>query len=113
MPGEGPPWLNEAIVLRAVGLEEKALDIIYDNVDDLLLAGKLEEVDSLLSTFPVFCVPTDFLVGMLTITLRESERLKHRSEFFQRVKEVISLRGELEYGLLEGLDPSYPWQKEK
>ena len=87
-----------------MGSLESQLDLIYDWMDDLMWAGRLDEIARILSEVPVEETSTDLLLGYLTATLPVKRRVEGRDKFFLAVKNVIERRGEMEPGLLVNLD---------
>ena len=83
---------------------DKRLDEIYNKVDDLLLAGKFEEVDKLLSYIDVRNTNIDILLGWLTITLAARSKLKNRANFFFQCKTKIVFDDRNSSTLLQGLE---------
>jgi hypothetical protein len=96
-------FLNHARRLADRGHIDAALDIIYDQVDEMLLAGKFDDVDHLLGGIDVGMLSVDLLIGILTATLPARQRLANRPLFYARVEQALTERGELKTGLLEGL----------
>ena len=83
---------------------DAALDLIFDQIDEMLLAGKFVEVDQLLQDISPSDYSVELLLGILTATLPAKDELSSRAQFFQQVREVLRERGELKEGLLVGLD---------
>ncbi len=83
---------------------DTALDLIFDQVDELLLSGAFDEVDQILGHVVPDEFSTEVLVGLLTVTLPAKNQLARRDEFFQRVAETLRTRGETDQRILIGLD---------
>jgi hypothetical protein len=104
----GPPteaMLDGVIRLAQKGRLDTALDLIYDKIDDLFLAGQFEEVDSLLGKIDIRGSSVDILLGFLTATLPAKSRLPSRAPFFHKVEIFLQETGRMEEGLLSGLEP--------
>lgn len=97
-------WLSQAIEANAAGQLGRALDIIYDAIDDKLLAGKFDEVDASLRLVDVRVLDTAMLIGILTITSWARSRLPFRNEFFELVRQELDRRGENDPRNLQGLE---------
>jgi hypothetical protein len=97
-------FLEQAKRLAQRGQIDSALDIIYDQVDELLLAGEFHQVDDLLASATPEQLSIDLLLALLTSTLPAKSKLSNRSAFFRRVEDALQSRGELRDGLLIGLD---------
>lgn len=82
---------------------DAALDIIFDEVDEMLLAGEYDRLNRLLAEMSTGAIPVELLLGVLTATLPARHRLPNRASFLARVAQTLRDRGELEDGLLGGL----------
>lgn len=82
----------------------KRVNIIFDEIDALLCSNKFGPVDHLLQTVDLDKLTTDSLIGILTITADASDKLPHRSFFFNRVKNILKIREEDVEKILLGLD---------
>lgn len=80
------------------------LDEIYSWADDLMKAGRLKYLDAAIGAFHPEDMTTDNLLGVLTATLPVRSRLPSRKPFYQAVERVLTARGEMGPGLLEGLE---------
>jgi hypothetical protein len=97
-------FIQHANRLDKHGRIDAALDLIYEKIDSLLRGGDFAEVDSILSRVETKSLSVDLLLGLLTSTLPARTKLPSRREFFARVEGEITERGELEDGLLTGLE---------
>jgi hypothetical protein len=97
-------FLEHARRLDASGQTDFALDIIFDQIDEMLLAGQFDRANQLLIDTAIDEYSVELLLGILTATLPAKDRLPERAEFFRRVEETLRSRGELKDGLLVGLD---------
>lgn len=94
-------WLARA---EAEPKIDKALDIVFDAIDEMLLAGRFAEVDADLGRIDVRATSTDLLVGILTITFMARRELPSRAGFFELVRQELESRGENDPRTLHGLD---------
>lgn len=93
--GEAEPSTNDgddAWIMQMYGLIashelEDAIDLLYDNVDDLLLAGKMQECDAVLRTLDLSRLESHLMVGLLSITLVASDHLPHRKTLVVAIEE--------------------------
>lgn len=97
-------FLENARRLDRRNQTDAALDLIFDQVDEMLLADHFEHVDQLLNEITPSDYSVELLLGLLTATLPAKNQLPHRYEFFQRVSDTLQDHGELKEGLLVGLD---------
>lgn len=96
--------LTEAKLLYEKGLTHKALDVIFDVIDDHLLAGEFQKVDDALKGLDPTTLPIQLRIGVLTITLYANDRLPSRAEFFSRVERSLENEpSERRLALLSGL----------
>lgn len=100
---------NESFVHRARRLASRgqidsALDLIYDQIDELLLSSDFDRVDRTLSEASPDDLPLPILLAILTATLPAKGRLQARSAFFESVQRSLKERGEFEDELLVGLE---------
>lgn len=104
-------WLNRLVsdfIRRAkdfekAGHSDLALDIIYDEIDDLLRARRFALCTSILDGTDTAQCSADILLALLTATLPAKSELPTRLLFFQRVERELGQRHECEEGLLDGL----------
>ncbi len=97
-------FLANARRAESRGRLNAALDEIYNHVDEMLLAGMFSEVDDRLESIDCDEHSTDLLLAMLTITYAAKSSLPRRTDFYNRAEDSIRRRGELEDGLLFGLE---------
>jgi hypothetical protein len=97
-------FLDRARRLGNVGQTDAALDIIFDQIDELLLSRDFARVDELLSTTLANDLSADLLLGILTATLPAKSHLVQRTTFYEQVEAALRERGELEDDLLVGLE---------
>lgn len=93
--------------LSAGGHTAKGLNLMFDVIDDLLLAGDFDKVDAYLVQLDDFdWMPPSWPVGVLTITLAAKDRLKERTAFWDRTKSWLTeTKGVEETALiLQGLE---------
>lgn len=101
---ERTDWFTEALEICASGKCDKALDIIYNIVDNMLLSARFEEVDEFIQSVNVVETPTVIMVGILTITLCAWDALPSRATFFKAVEDELVRRGEDDPRMLKGLE---------
>jgi len=92
--------------LSREGKLDTALDLVFDHIDDLLLAGHFDEVSRLLDSVAVEQLDPAILVGFLTITSAASAAIQARAAFVVRVRAHLRdrmPREELE-SVLQGLE---------
>ncbi|MCR4318523.1 MAG: hypothetical protein NUW37_19445 [Planctomycetes bacterium] len=107
--GQGSLVTEDSFIVRAHRLDAKgrtgaALDLIYDQVDEMMLAGRFDELDSLLNSSNLENLSTSLLLGLLTASLPGRGRLTARKNLFERASSILEHRGEMKPGLLSGLE---------
>lgn len=104
LPSRTDAFVELADRLTVCGQVDAALDLIFERVDEMFVNGRFEECDRVLQSVPVSEYTADTLIGLLTATLPAKSRLKSRPDFFAKVESVLKGRGEMEPGLLTGLE---------
>lgn len=99
-------WILEASLCDKKGEKDKALDIIFDNVDEAFRAGRFDSIDFLLkdAQFDTDKLSINLSLGWLTATLPAKSKLPNRKQFFDAVKKSMEARGEMTSTLLAGLE---------
>jgi hypothetical protein len=97
-------FISRARELDARGHTDAALDLIYDSVDKLMRDGQFSKLDAILSGVPVASLTADILLGLLTASLPARNRLPSRKPLFRQIEQTFKNRGQLEPGLLTGLE---------
>lgn len=91
-PEEGDKaWVEQMYTLIASNELEDAIDLLYDNVDEMLLAGKMSECDAILRTIDIHRLEGHLMVGVLSITLAAREHLPHRTVLVAEIEEHFRL----------------------
>lgn len=96
-------FVFEAQRLAEQGQIDEALDLIYEQADEMLLAGEFSALNEILMPLCGASLSVDVLLAILTITLPAKSRLPARSAFYHAVEQQLHERGELREGLLTGL----------
>lgn len=68
----------------------RAVDVLFERVDDFFCAGQFDEVDEFLKEILVEIQSVQMLVCILTVTLPAKEKLKNRDDFFKRVTKKVT-----------------------
>lgn len=84
---------------------DQRLDEIHDQMDDLLYAGKFDDVDEIFRTADVNRLDVDEMLGLLVSTIGARSKLTARKEFVSRVKaKIAELAEPFSPHLLDGLE---------
>jgi hypothetical protein len=97
-------WIEKSIELYESGRKEESLDVIFDTIDEMLLALKFDECDLALSRLPVENLSNAQLLTVLTATLGAKEHLPNRSAFVNRVRAQLKRWNADVSSLLAGLE---------
>jgi hypothetical protein len=97
-------FIDRASQLESRNQVDAALDEVFEGFDLLFREGRMDEANELLKLVSIEDVSTDLLGGILTATLPAGDQLPHRAQFFTLVEKELADRGELEEGLLSGLE---------
>jgi hypothetical protein len=100
---DGYFWLRLALLRERQGADDIALKIVYRKVGDWLSAGNFHKCDALLQVAQTDDLPLDFLLALLTVTLRWHRDLPSRPDFFGRVAATLARRGVTDERILAGL----------
>ncbi len=79
-------WMNEVGTLMAAGKIEEALGIVFNNCDNLLIAGKFDEINTLLDQVDTDRMNIELMVGLLAATLPAKDKLSARKHYYEKVK---------------------------
>jgi len=73
---------------------DKQIDKIFDQVDDLCLEGKFEEVDEILKSVDIENTMEELLIAYLAITKAATPKLRWRDRFYSDVfSKFLKTRG--------------------
>jgi hypothetical protein len=97
-------WLSSAMSLEASGDVDAALDVIFNSVDSLFFSENFQKVEQVIEALDPDILSTELLLGIMIATLAATSRLAGRRKFVACAAESISARGEMEEGLLDGLE---------
>ncbi len=77
-------WMVEAIEKAKEGDNDKALDLIYDNLDDMLIDGEYDKMNRFFDELDTYDYNDCILFGVLTVTYCAEEHLPSREKFINR-----------------------------
>jgi len=83
-------WFTQAIALDEDGKEDEALDIIYNEIDGMLINQEYSKVNNFLNELSPHEYSLNILLGILTITFYCAEHLPNRKDFYNKVAEVVN-----------------------
>jgi hypothetical protein len=95
--------LEEAKRLERSGRGASALDAICNEIDDRFLAGDFESCDAFLRTLNAKQLSPLLIVGILSVTLAASKKLKNRRRFYDAAYEQLPSKGKDPAELIGGL----------
>lgn len=75
-------WLAESYALSG----DDALDLIFERVDDALLAGEFDRVDAVLDAVKLDKLDSALVVGFLSVTRAAKSKLARRGVFVVRAR---------------------------
>jgi hypothetical protein len=82
---------------------ENRLDFIFNKIDDFLLEGGFDSVDEILKEIEIDKIGNDDIIGILTITSHDKERLNERDFFIRKLNDSISKGREFDSTWVVGL----------
>jgi hypothetical protein len=89
--------------LEEAGKVSTAIDIIYREIDTRLRSGKILECNKVLRALKPESLSVHVIIGLLSITLAASKKLKSRPSFFAAARREIQRRGMDPKSLIDGL----------
>lgn len=96
--------IERLTAIEASGKRDKALDELYDAIDEMLYEGKWPELGGLLKGLDVSRISVHLMLGLLTATLPANDQLSSAREALKsRVEAELRRRGEFRESLLSGL----------
>jgi hypothetical protein len=79
-----------AFILQLKGEQAKAMDFLYDEIEDRLIEEKFQFVDDFLSIVPQFAFQDSILLCMLAITLPWKSELTRRTQLLDFVQHKLA-----------------------
>ncbi|NOY25060.1 MAG: TIGR04255 family protein [Oligoflexia bacterium] len=103
-PVEDFTWLDDVYSAVATSRPDDAVDLLFDPIDDMLLAGEETRADDLLLTIEVKRLDITAMLAVLAVTRPASVALINRAGFLGRVKRRLQqVAPERMESLLSGL----------
>ena len=78
---------------------DRAIDRLYDAVDEMLMSERFEDVDKILDTAATNILPMSVWLSLLTVTLPWKNRLSERHRLVEVVRRAAGSRN-----VLDGLE---------
>jgi hypothetical protein len=82
-------WLETVYTRVAAGDPDGAIDVLFEEVDNLLVDADFSAVDSVLRSIDPMRLDTNLIVAALSVTLRASPQLSARERFVQRAEQRL------------------------
>jgi hypothetical protein len=79
-------WLGEVYSLLETNKMRKAIDVVFDNIDNLCCEQKFEEIDEILSKADLDRLDENLIVAFLTISFGAKNYIKQRASFYEKAK---------------------------
>ncbi len=83
-------FFDEVCGLAGRGEEDRAIDVIFEHVNSLLIEGRFEACDRILAEVEIARIPPVLMISFLTITAAAKPQLHNRDSFFRNVAGVIA-----------------------
>lgn len=97
-------FLSRAKQLENDNRIDKALDLVYASIDQMLRSERFSEVNTLLDSLLLADYSTDVLLTLLTATFPAKSHLPSRLTFYEKARHLLDQRGEDVETLLVGLE---------
>jgi hypothetical protein len=103
-PARFEDWLDDVYAFVAAKDDERAVELVFDTIDDLLLEGRFQVCDDTLRAVDVERLNPTLLLALLSITLAAKDRLHGREALLKRIERRLrTLAPERVEELLHGL----------
>lgn len=96
-------WLETVYALVKAGDEDRALDVMYANVDRMLCGGDFAGTDKAIASMDTVRLGLDVSIGVLVATLAARHRLTSRKRIIVAVESMARAAKEDPAAVLEGL----------
>lgn len=83
-------WIENIYSLVSKNQTEKAVDVLFDNFDDLLRRSELDLCDSALRSIDIRRLDVTTMLGILSITKPARSRLRARAETVLKIEEMLN-----------------------
>lgn len=100
-------FLERIYQLCAKHDENSAIEYVYNTLDDLIIAGKLDDLNAILSEVDITKVDLVVALGFLTNTFKYSEQIPNHIIFYNKVEAHMRAIGQSEEDIrvcLHGLE---------
>jgi hypothetical protein len=84
--------LNQIYELQKAAKTDRAIDLLFEKIDDLLSAGTFSVCDSVLDKADLRKLDVDLTVAFLVITLPAKKRLERRAKFFNKARKAFTTK---------------------
>ncbi len=82
-------WLAEVYSYSADGRNDDAIDLLFDHIDDLLLAGDFVAVNELVYAIDAKRLNTTTMLAALSITKAAADKLPNRASLLSRIEAIL------------------------
>jgi len=82
-------WVEVAYSQVFQSNNEGAVDVIFDQLDQLLLDGDFLKCDEVLREIDVNLLNAHTIIAILSVTLRASKKLENRVDFVSRARQRL------------------------
>ena len=97
-------WLETVYMMDLTGDHDKAIDIVFDRIDDMLCAGDFAGVDGIIDGVDLGRLSTGLIIGLLSITLAAGDQLSRRESLVARAERWLTMvESERVVELMDGL----------
>lgn len=80
-------WLEEIYSLVESKEYRKAIDIVFDCIDDFALEARFEEIDEILPAIDISKLDENLMVAFLAISKPVKPKLKNYDDLYLRIEE--------------------------
>ena len=84
-----PAWLEDVYTLCAQERTDAAIDVLFDNINQMLIAQDYSRCDCALQGIDLYRLDTHLLVAVLAITFSAAPHLSFRVHLLRRITERL------------------------
>ena len=84
-------WLDDVYSLVKKGRNDDAIDVLFDAIDDMLIAGEFVKCNDALEAVKLELLNPALIVSVMMITFAAAEHLPYRDTLFELSAERLSI----------------------
>jgi hypothetical protein len=98
-------WVDDVYSLVAAGKIDDAMDVVFQEFDELFIAGKFDEANEMLGTIDLLRLDIQLISGVMASTCVAKDKLPGRKLFVEKArKRFTELVPDRVEGLMRGME---------